>query len=1128
MNVLLVSQCSKRALKETRRILDQFAERRGHRTWQTPITEAGLTTLRKLLRKTARKNTAVACHWLHGGRSELLWVVGNRARFNELGTVPTNSTARNVLRSESENDWHNLPLIRLLAQLAALMHDLGKSIVAFQSMLEGKQDGRNLYRHEWVSLRLFQAFVGDDEDATWLARLADPESWNETDWLGAGRFIKDGIDARAADNQPFRHLPPLARAVGWLIVTHHRLPVVPVFRDDGEQDWLGRRPHTWDARFLDEPLDLVAHDWNERRPLHETAAAEIKKYWTMAGTLPVMNARWQKQTARIAKHLLEQLGHGASDTLGNPYVMHLARLSLMLADHYYSSLTVDKDGHPAPERRAFCCKNEPLAANTRFNPAGRRVANQSLPEHLMGVGHEAGRIALGLPGFERHLPCLTRIRTLQKRSEDSRFRWQDKAFDTARSIAEKARENGAFIINMASTGCGKTLGNARVLYALASDKRLRMTYALGLRTLTLQTGRSYENDLDLEPGAEVATLVGGQANRDLFAYYENQAATCGSASTQSLLEEDSHVFYEGTEADHPMLSRAMADRNIKRLLSAAILVATVDHIVPATESLRGGRQIAPMLRLMSSDLVLDELDDYALEDMPALTRLVYWAGLLGTRVVLSSATLPPALVTGMFLAYRAGRKQYLRNRGTHGGEADPVPDIPCLWVDEFACQTNTHSNGQAFRAAHQHFVGQRVRKLAAAPALRQAVIETLAPESNKPDDRHTAFATAAQQASLRLHAEHHGTDPETGHAVSFGLVRMANIRALFQVARKFMALEVPDDTRLHVCVYHSRFPLIQRAAIERLLDGVFARKPDTHGNDPVWRHPGVRQRLAAHGEPNQVFIVLASPACEVGRDWDADWAVVEPSSVRSIIQLSGRVQRHRRQPCATPNMVIFNRNLRSFDGTDAAFQMPGYETKTHPLRSHDLRELLSPADLAPITARLRIVEPENLGTEAMQTSLIALEQGRVREGLVPNKHFHTGKTPAQDIAWLAWKRLGRLLTGIAAQYQPFREKRLEEVQLAFLPDEDETALLLHRIEKQRDRRSPDLYTCVDRAECKRITLDCADRTDAWQAADTLLDLLEGMAEDRGTSMTDAARHFATLQAPKSQSGWFWHPFLGLE
>ena len=74
MNVLLVSQCSKRALTETRRILDQFAERRGDRTWQTAITRAGLDTLRKLLRQTARKNTAVACHWIRArDHSELLW-----------------------------------------------------------------------------------------------------------------------------------------------------------------------------------------------------------------------------------------------------------------------------------------------------------------------------------------------------------------------------------------------------------------------------------------------------------------------------------------------------------------------------------------------------------------------------------------------------------------------------------------------------------------------------------------------------------------------------------------------------------------------------------------------------------------------------------------------------------------------------------------------------------------------------------------------------------------------------------------------------------------------------------------------------------------------------------------------
>ena len=50
--------------------------------------------------------------------------------------------------------------IRRMAQLAALLHDLGKASQAFQQRLKGERNERNLIRHEWVSLRLFLAFVG--------------------------------------------------------------------------------------------------------------------------------------------------------------------------------------------------------------------------------------------------------------------------------------------------------------------------------------------------------------------------------------------------------------------------------------------------------------------------------------------------------------------------------------------------------------------------------------------------------------------------------------------------------------------------------------------------------------------------------------------------------------------------------------------------------------------------------------------------------------------------------------------------------------------------------------------------------------------------------------------------------
>jgi len=91
MMVTFISQCEKKALKRTRRVLDSFANRIGDNTWQTIITQEGLNAVQKLLRKTASKSTAVSCHWIRSrSRSDFLWVVGNRDEFDENGTVAVN------------------------------------------------------------------------------------------------------------------------------------------------------------------------------------------------------------------------------------------------------------------------------------------------------------------------------------------------------------------------------------------------------------------------------------------------------------------------------------------------------------------------------------------------------------------------------------------------------------------------------------------------------------------------------------------------------------------------------------------------------------------------------------------------------------------------------------------------------------------------------------------------------------------------------------------------------------------------------------------------------------------------------------------------------------------------------
>ena len=65
-------------------------------------------------------------------RLDLEWIVGNARRFNALGKVPTNSTTLDILRSESENQWHTAEVIALLAAIAGLFHDFGKANKLFQ------------------------------------------------------------------------------------------------------------------------------------------------------------------------------------------------------------------------------------------------------------------------------------------------------------------------------------------------------------------------------------------------------------------------------------------------------------------------------------------------------------------------------------------------------------------------------------------------------------------------------------------------------------------------------------------------------------------------------------------------------------------------------------------------------------------------------------------------------------------------------------------------------------------------------------------------------------------------------------------------------------------------------------
>lgn len=818
----------------------------------------------------------------------------------------------------------------------------------------------------------------------------------------------------------------------------------------------------------------------------------------------------------------------------------------MLADHHYSSLT-----DPAA-RAPHLSKDYPLYANTRSNYYQNNscsrlmdkrqspLLNQTLDEHLLGVQAHATLVARSLPSLTRSLPALKNHKPLKKRSADPRFAWQDKAADLAASVSARAAHGGAFIVNMASTGCGKTLGNARIMNALADPGTgLRCAFAMGLRTLTLQTGRVFQNDLQLSD-EQLAIQVGGAASRALFEYWEQQAEATGSASGQALLDEAGTVLYEGND-QHPLLQRLTDDAKAHALIAAPLLVCTVDHLTPATESLRGGRQIAPMLRLLTGDLVLDEPDDFDMADLPALTRLVHWAGLLGSRVLLSSATLPPALVEGLFLAYRAGRSVYQRHRSERPSE--PV-NICCLWIDEFHQATQGCADGAAFREAHTRYVHKRVAKL------QQAEVRRLAQIAPLPDtwhgmqeaERRKDFARLVLEQAWQLHQQphNHSIDVSSGKRVSLGLIRMANIAPLYDVA---LAMYAPDalppelqgQVRIHLCVYHSQFPLLLRSAIEQQLDTLLNRRGARVDHDPALHRPALRALIDSHPEPHHLFIVLGSPVTEVGRDHDYDWAVVEPSSMRSLIQLAGRVRRHRPGAVGGVNMVVLDSNLRHYKMPDKpAYEKPGFETEHAPfqLKSHHLHDLLARAigtnAAWAVDAQPRIAVPADnkllpsrrwtdLEHARMHDSLLPKPQGTATPTHAACLHWHE---PQPDTPRSLW------LTGLLPQFQRFRQDDQKRDDVALLPDEEEETLLLHRVQ-DGERRYEKLYVPIHQSLCHPVPAAqlASPSVSPWPQLG-LMEELAALAQARGLSLEQCAERYATASLPESQAGWRWHEQLG--
>lgn len=196
----------------------------------------------------------------------------------------------------------------------------------------------------------------------------------------------------------------------------------------------------------------------------------------------------------------------------------------------------------------------------------------------------------------------------------------------------------------------------------------------------------------------------------------------------------------------------------------------------------------------------------------------------------------------------------------------------------------------------------------------------------------------------KLHQTHHTIDLKTGKKVSFGVIRVANIPPCVALTQYLLNAEWSSNIAPRIMAYHSRQVLLLRSEQEHHLDDVLKRKEKQGEQPKAFSNSIIREHLDQTDCENVIFILVATPVEEVGRDHDFDWAIIEPSSYRSIIQLAGRVLRHRQltQDIAQPNIALMQYNLRALRKAKVAFEKPGFEANNAKFRLEykDLKKLL--------------------------------------------------------------------------------------------------------------------------------------------------------------------------------------------
>ena len=901
MMLVCVCESSKKSLPKVRKILSKYFRQIGRRTWMGQLSEEGSLDLQIELKKVATRQTSVSCFKISKFNKGILYFhVGSEERLSKAGEFAysvTGSNKKGSLVRKNEDQF----LLAIL-KISALFHDLGKGSIGFQNKLisainpkkrcvgERKKD---VARHELVSCFILQGiFKSYKDDISLFQSLSSAESVSDIFMQNADTYLKNlrenikeysktFIREPWPDFQEFISKPEsleqknkiISQFILWLVVSHHKLPEI----NDLKQ--CGGVKNLWRDDFYDKSK-IFSNDQKEDI-IQFLTLKETKKPWEDNGAF----GGWCEQVAKNFSTIFKFLENNSEDlNFLDSYIPNFLRPILIISDYMGSS---NKQKFDEDKRDSSI----QTFANTCDFGDEKKLAD-TLETHLKKVSHYSRFYFDRVFGYESE-DFFRVTKTLKsKKSDQERFHWQHDIYNSITELRKKEKESPVFCVLTSSTGSGKTKGIALACSASAKGNQLRYSLGLGLRTLTLQTGNAYKSFFDKN---DIAVVVGDRLTRELWEeererensdeIIESENGISNSVKILSELDE-ANIVVGGQDCKDPWpcLSKVQ-----ERILSTPIVVATVDHFISGAEMRRGSESFMAM-RLMTSDLALDEIDSYSAADLIPIGRLVYMAGLYGRNVVLASASVQKIIVQQLYEAFSIGVSDRLKY--SHGKLKNIIVCFGSNYTNISTAKILDSSSLNNFNEFYDQFLSQQILKLKASPERHYAEFIETKNEKNSDIENFKVILKSAE----RMHIRHSSKIQieEISIQFSIGFVRWNRTHVCREFAKWLMKeKEMEIEPALAVFCYHSHMNFIDRRRVEGFLDSGLKRNELGEMKEFFMSKEFKKWHEINNFPQNIMMLVSTTSIQETGRDHDYDWAILDPCSTRSIVQSAGRVLRHR-------------------------------------------------------------------------------------------------------------------------------------------------------------------------------------------------------------------------------------------